>query len=80
MPFGLTNVPAVFQAFVNDVLREMLDIFVFLYLDNILILSPDLDSHTQHVCLVLQRLLENHLYVKAEKCDFHVTSYPSWGM
>ncbi len=34
MPFGLANAPAVFQAFINDVLREMLNRFVFVYLDD----------------------------------------------
>uniref|UniRef100_A0A8C7WS22 Gypsy retrotransposon integrase-like protein 1 n=1 Tax=Oryzias sinensis TaxID=183150 RepID=A0A8C7WS22_9TELE len=72
MPFGLTNAPAVFQALVNDVLRDFLNRFVFVYLDDILIYSPSLDSHVQHVHQVLQRLLENKLYVKAEKCEFHV--------
>lgn len=73
MPFGLTNAPAVFQAFVNDVLHEYLNKFVFVYLDDILIFSPDLDSHKAHVTQVLQQLLGNHLYVKAEKCEFHKT-------
>lgn len=39
MPFGLTNAPAVFQALINDVLRDMLNRFVFVYLDDILIFS-----------------------------------------
>ena len=71
MPFGLTNAPAVFQSMVNDVLRDMIGIFVFVYLDDILIFSKELSSHVQHVKQVLQRLLENRLFVKAEKCDFH---------
>ncbi|XP_055015782.1 uncharacterized protein LOC129410863 [Boleophthalmus pectinirostris] len=74
MPFGLTNAPAVFQTLVNDVLRDMLNKFVFVYLDDILIFSRDLKEHVQHVRLVLQRLLENKLFVKAEKCEFHATS------
>lgn len=37
MPFGLTNAPAVFQTLVNDVLGDMLNAFVFVYLDDILI-------------------------------------------
>ena len=37
MPFGLTNAPAVFQALINDVLRYMINHFVFVYLDDILI-------------------------------------------
>lgn len=39
MPFGLCNAPAVFQTFVNDVLREFLNVFVFVYIDDILIFS-----------------------------------------
>ncbi|KAI3365894.1 hypothetical protein L3Q82_000868 [Scortum barcoo] len=73
MPFGLTNAPAVFQAMINDVLRDMLNRFIFVYLDDILIFSRSLPEHTQHVRQVLQRLLENQLFVKAEKCEFHVS-------
>ena len=71
MPFGLTNAPAVFQALVNDVLRDMVNRFLFVYLDNILIFSRSLPEHIQHVRAVLQRLLENQLFAKAEKCVFH---------
>lgn len=63
MPFGLTNAPAVFQALVNDVRRDFLNIFV--YLDNILIFSKFLQEHQVHIRAVLQHLLENRLYVKA---------------
>uniref|UniRef100_A0A3P9K7H2 ribonuclease H n=1 Tax=Oryzias latipes TaxID=8090 RepID=A0A3P9K7H2_ORYLA len=60
MPFGLTNAPAVFQAMINDVLRDFLDHFVYVYPDDVLIYSPDLNSHRSHVTAVLQRLLENN--------------------
>ena len=72
MPFGLTNAPAVFQALVNDVLRDYINKFVFVYLDDILIFSNSPEEHVHHVRKVLQRLLENKLFVKAEKCEFHV--------
>lgn len=74
MPFGLCNAPAAFQSFVNEILREFLNIFVFVYLDDILIFSPDTETHAVHVRQVLQKLLENQLYVKAEKCDFHAAT------
>ncbi|XP_054608715.1 uncharacterized protein LOC129167989 [Dunckerocampus dactyliophorus] len=74
MPFGLTNAPAVFQSLINDVLQDMLGRFIFVYLDDILIFSSSLKEHIQHVRLVLQRLLENTLFVKAEKCSFHSSS------
>ena len=74
MPFGLTNAPAVFQSLVNDVLRDMVNKFLFVYLDDILICSRSLPEHVRHVRSVLQRLLENQLFVKAEKCVFHQPS------
>ena len=48
-PFILTNAPAVFQAMINDVLRDFHDHFVYLYLDDIMIYSPDLKTHQVHV-------------------------------
>ena len=45
MPFGLTNAPVVFQHMMNDIFHEYLDQFMVVYLDDILIYSPDLDTH-----------------------------------
>ncbi len=41
MPFGLSNAPASFQGYMNKILAEKLDIFVVVYLDNILIYTED---------------------------------------
>ena len=78
MPFSLTNATAVFQALVNDVLCDMLNWFVFDYLYNILVFSHSTQEHVLHVRHVLQRLLENQLFVKAEKCEFHHSTIPFW--
>lgn len=67
MPFGLTNAPAVFQHFMNDVFRDMLDHTVLIYLDDILIFSDNEEDHVKHVKAVLNRLIEHKLYAKAEK-------------
>ncbi|KAI3354918.1 hypothetical protein L3Q82_004717 [Scortum barcoo] len=65
MPFGLTNTPAVFQALVNDVLQDMLNKFVLVYLNNILIFSKNKEEHVHHVqAAALQRLLENSLSLR----------------
>uniref|UniRef100_A0A4W5JI67 ribonuclease H n=1 Tax=Hucho hucho TaxID=62062 RepID=A0A4W5JI67_9TELE len=70
MPFGRTNTPAVFQALVNDVLRNTLNRFIFIYLDDILVFSRSAQEHMHHVPQVLQHLLENQLFVKAEKSPY----------
>lgn len=72
MPFGLVNALAVFHSLINDVLRDLLNRFVFVYLDNILIFSKNLQEHGLHVLLVLQQLMRNHLFIKLEKSQFHV--------
>ena len=74
MPFGLMNASAVFQTLVNYLLRDFIYHFVVVYLDDILIFSRDPKEHTNHVWLVLQWLLENRLFVKAEKCVFDAAS------
>ena len=74
MPFRLTNAPAVFQTLVNDVLRDMINKFVFVYLDDILVFSRDPEEHKVYVQKVLQRLLENRLFMKSEKCEFSCSS------
>lgn len=51
----------------------MLDKFLLVYIVNILIFSEAEEEHLQHVRLVLRHLLENSLFVKAEKCEFHIT-------
>lgn len=71
MPFGLANAQVVFQGFINNMLREMLNHFVFVYLDDILFFSNSLKEHILHVRQVLQGLLKNQLFVKPEKCEFH---------
>lgn len=64
LPFGLTNALAMFESLVNDGLHVMLNKFLFVYLDDILIFSKTKEEHVQHVRLVLQRLLENKLFDK----------------
>ncbi len=71
MPFGLSNSPSVFQAFINDVFRDMLNQWVIVYIDDILIYSETYEEHVKHVRTVLKRLMQHQLYAKAEKCEFH---------
>ena len=70
MPFGLCNAPATFQRMMNDILREHLDTFVIVYLDDILIYSKSKEEHAQHLKTVLSLLRQHKLYAKASKCEF----------
>ncbi|GLB39530.1 putative coprinopsis cinerea okayama7 130 [Lyophyllum shimeji] len=70
MPFGLTNAPATFQAFIQDALRDILDISVVVYLDDILIFSRENQDHTALVCQVLERLRAANVFLNAKKCEF----------
>ncbi|CUA71631.1 Transposon Tf2-11 polyprotein [Rhizoctonia solani] len=80
MPFGLTNAPAAFQHFMNDILRDLLDVTVIVYLDDILIFSKNPGEHTAHVKEVLKRLQENQLFCKASKCFFNTTTVEYLGI
>ncbi|KAF8694673.1 hypothetical protein RHS03_08144, partial [Rhizoctonia solani] len=80
MTFGLTNAPALFQHFMNKLFKDLLDVCIIIYLDDILIYSKDDATHTQHVHEVLRRLMDNQLFCKASKCTFHVTSVEYLGI
>ncbi|MBW0577595.1 hypothetical protein O181_117310 [Austropuccinia psidii MF-1] len=74
MPFGLTNAPASFQNLVNDIFQDLLDVYVVVYLDDIMVFSKYKEEHVTHVSTFLSRLRANNLFSKALKCLFHVSS------
>ncbi len=50
MPFGLTNAPAMFQGYINKILAEKLNVFIIMYLDDILIyIENEGEKHIQAV-------------------------------
>ena len=72
MPFGLTNAPGSFQGYVNKILAEKLNIFVIVYLDDILIYTEDPGkAHVEAVRWVLDVLRKYGLYANLKKCRFH---------
>jgi hypothetical protein len=70
MSFGLTSAPAYFMYLMNKVLMKSLDKFMVVFIDDILIFSKNEEEHDEHLCLVLQKLRENQLYAKLNKCKF----------
>ncbi|ESK81801.1 reverse transcriptase-rnase h-integrase [Moniliophthora roreri MCA 2997] len=81
MFFGLTNSPATFQAFMNDILKDFINEgWCVVYMDVILIFSDEINIHRLRMRHVLERLQENDLYLKPEKCEFEVTKTLFLGM
>jgi len=72
MLFSLSNAPAAFQRFINEVLGDMLDVCTVGYLDDILIYSDSLEDHQNHICEVLCCLHNVGLYANPKKCKFHM--------
>ena len=67
-PFGLAQAPAYFQRLVNEVLLGLT--FAFGYLDDILIFSPDMETHLKHLRILFERLRSADLKLKEVKCNF----------
>ena len=72
MHYGLTNTPVTFQQFMNEIFKDLLDVCVVVYLDDILIYSEDPSEHKKHIHEVFQHLQKNNLYAKLDKCEFDI--------
>ena len=70
-PFGLSQAPAYFQRLINEVIKGLP--FAFGYLDDVLIHSPDIETHLQHIRILFQRLREADLKLKDSKCNYFKT-------
>jgi len=69
MFFGVTNLPATFQAMMNEILRDLINKGkVAACVDNVLVGTETEEGHDEIVEEVLRRLEENNLYIKPEKC------------
>jgi len=73
MFFGMTNLPAMFQAMMNEILRDMINKGkVAAFVDDVLVGTETEEGHDEIIEEVLRRLEENDLYVKLEKCVWKV--------
>ncbi len=70
MSFQFANAFVTFQNYINFALKEFLNVFVIIYLDDILIYSQNEKEHTNHVRLVLKRFKKYKFFAKLSKCDF----------
>jgi hypothetical protein len=70
MSFSLTNAQAYFMYLMNSIFMEEHDVFVVIFIDDILIYSKTQEDHARHIHIVLRKLREHRLYAKFSKCEF----------
>ena len=73
MLFGLINVLATFQVYINNILQKYLDVFVIVYLDNILMYLKIYDDYVRNIRKVLQALVDAKIKIKPKKIEFYKT-------
>ena len=67
MSFGLTNASTTFQALMNSIFKGLFQRYVLIFFDDILIYSPSLEIHWEHLRVVLTILREHKLYANVKK-------------
>ena len=73
MFFGLTNLPAMFQTIMNEILQDFINTEkVASFIDNIILGIETEKEHDKIVEEVIRRLAKNDLYIKLEKCKWKV--------
>jgi hypothetical protein len=70
MSLGLCNAPTTFMRVINDVFRRFLEVFMIVYLHEIIFFRGTWDEHVRHVKQVLDTLQREKMYVKMSKCKF----------
>ena len=68
MPFGLCNAPATFQRRMNVALAGLDPIVCLVYIDDIIVHSPDLEAHLKRLTWLFERLRSIGLKLKVFKC------------
>ncbi|KAH0748200.1 hypothetical protein KY290_027432 [Solanum tuberosum] len=74
MSFGLANAPTIFMDLMNRVFKPFLNVFVIVFIDDILVYSRSEEDYANHLRQVLQVLRDRRLYAKFSKCEFWLKS------
>ncbi len=69
MLFELTNILTIFQKIINNILRQYLDQFVIVYLNNIIIYLNILKKHINYIFKILKYLNKRNLYLKLKNAN-----------
>ncbi|XP_020272528.1 uncharacterized protein LOC109847708 [Asparagus officinalis] len=70
MSFGVTNALSTFMNLMNLVFYDVLDKFVEVFIDDILVYSKSEAEHVEHLQYVLKTLRQHRLFAKYSKCQF----------
>ena len=70
--FSLYSASATFQHFINNILREYLDIFISVYIDDLLIYSNSFREYKEYIYKILRILRENSLQIDIKKYKFYI--------
>ena len=69
-PMGLRNSPLTCQRLINSIFQGLIGDGLFVYLDDLILVSQDLDSHFAKLSLVLQKFADAGLKLNLPKCKF----------
>ena len=81
-PFGIHNCPPLAQRLMHTIFRDYLDIFMVVFMDDILIFSKTVEEHKEHLDKVFERMREQSLYAHPEKVELYRTemTYLGYGL
>src|SRR5271156_1733716 len=72
MPFSFINTLVIFQAYINKVLFKLINYFIVIYFNNILIYFKLGEDYYTYIRIVIKRLRKHKLYIKLSKCFFNI--------
>ena len=72
MPFSLINTLIIFQAYINKVLFRLINYFIIIYLNNILIYFKLRKDYYTYIKIIIKRLRKYKLYIKLNKYFFNI--------
>lgn len=73
LPFGLRNAPSIFQRAIDDVLRNWIGKCCYVYIDDIIVYSPDAETHLRDINTIITNLKNSGMRISAEKSKFFKT-------
>jgi hypothetical protein len=79
MQQGDCNAPSTFQRLMNRIFQDYIGVFIHVYLDDIFVFSDSIEEHQNHLGLVLNKLCEHSLYLRADKCKLYANKVECLG-